>query len=301
MSLKAESSAQTMFTRINQFLTGRSWGGLLVAGWLLVMAVGILDYAAGNNFEVDIFYLLPILAVTWYGNQAAGIATSVFAAAVFAIVDGASRQLSLHWALATWNALVESGFFLIVVMLLSTVKRYAHQLEDLATQDPLTGVANRRSFAQSARLEIGRCERQGSPFAVVYVDIDDFKAINDIHGHNAGDALLHQVAVIIQKHIRDIDTVARLGGDEFAVLLPAVDAEGSRQVIERIRRSLLEAMRDKDWPVTFSIGVVAFFRPPASLEDMVECVDTLMYSVKRSGKNGIAFESWPAPEDIPRS
>jgi diguanylate cyclase (GGDEF)-like protein len=287
-----------MFRRINQFLTGRSWRFILVVGWLLVMLVGILNYVTRRDFEVDIFYLLPIFIVTWYGNKQAGIATAIFATVVFAMIDRANRPFPLHLALTIWNAFVEFGFFLIVVILLSTVKRYAHQLEELATQDPLTGIANRRHFAQSARLEIRRCERQGSPFTVVYVDIDDFKVVNDTQGHNVGDALLCQVAVTIKKHTRDIDTVARLGGDEFAILLPSVDVEGAKQVIERICRSLLEAMTDKDWPVTFSIGVVAFSQPPASLDEMVERVDTVMYSVKRRGKNRIAFESWPMPEII---
>jgi diguanylate cyclase (GGDEF)-like protein len=279
-----------MLNRFNLFLLNLPDRSFIVLSWLLVLAIGLIDLVVASDVNIDVFYLLPILSITWYVSKKAGIATSIFGAVILDATDIISKHFSYNWAFVLWNGFAQLGFFLVTVLLLSVVKRDTNRLQELATQDPLTKIANRRSFAQFAKVEIHRLERHGPPFTVAYIDLDDFKTVNDTRGHHVGDTLLRHVGDIIQRHTRDIDTVARLGGDEFAIMLPETDSDGARQVLERIHHLLQVDMAENGWPVTFSIGVMTYICPPSSVAELVEFADTLMYSVKRSGKNNIAFE-----------
>lgn len=285
-----------MLKHIDQFFANKSKAFIFGVGGLLVFLAGVLDYVTGLDFQVDIFYLVPIFIVTWFGNQKTGLATAAFTTVLWTIVNKAAGRHESDWTLILWNAVVEFGFFFAIVSLFSAVRRQTRQLEELATQDALTGIANRRSFSQAALLELHRCKRYGSPFTVAYLDLDNFKEVNDTQGHNAGDELLRQVARAMQTHLRDLDLAARLGGDEFAILFPGADARSSMLVVNRIQALLLEEMARRGWPVTFSIGVVTFSEAPESLEAMIACVDDAMYSVKKNGKNRTAFALWPPSE-----
>jgi diguanylate cyclase (GGDEF)-like protein len=104
---------------------------------------------------------------------------------------------------------------------------------------------------------------------------------------------LRKVAITIREDIRNVDTVARLGGDEFAVLFPETDVDEAKHIIERAQCHLTDVVANPGCPVTFSMGVVVFSKPPASAEEMLEFADKVMYSVKTRGKNGIQIASWP--------
>jgi diguanylate cyclase (GGDEF)-like protein/PAS domain S-box-containing protein len=158
----------------------------------------------------------------------------------------------------------------------------------LARVDPLTGLANRRAFYEGAELERKRALRHSRPLSVAYVDLDNFKQINDRMGHEVGDQLLIQIGSILQNTLRAEDLAARMGGDEFAILLPENDYESARTAVYKTHRMLTDMAKDKKWPVTFSIGMVTFSVPPESVEEIVRVADDLMYSVKHNGKNSIA-------------
>jgi diguanylate cyclase (GGDEF)-like protein len=119
---------------------------------------------------------------------------------------------------------------------------------------------------------------------VGYLDLDDFKKVNDTLGHAAGDDVLLLVADTLRQNTRSVDFVARLGGDEFAVILPGTDHEGAAQLFARIRTALQDAARRRRVPVGFSVGIVTYRAPPASVQDMVTTADDLMYQAKRDGK-----------------
>jgi diguanylate cyclase (GGDEF)-like protein len=136
--------------------------------------------------------------------------------------------------------------------------------------------------------ELGRAERSGKPLSVAYIDVDDFKTVNDRLGHQAGDALLVSVALTLQESVRTFDCIARLGGDEFIVLMPEIDQEGARVVVERIRRMLDEIFREGHWSSTLSVGLVTFVSVPASIDEIIKAADDLMYSAKKGGKNLVA-------------
>lgn len=263
---------------------------LLVVTVLEVLIIGVVDFLIPTDINADIFYLIPILTGTWYVSQKFGMSLAVISSIIIEIVDRLGRSSSYHWGLTVWNAIAQLIFFLVIVHLLSLVKQESKQLEELATLDPLTGISNRRAFNQLANMTFQRSERQRTHFAAAYIDLDDFKIVNDTYGHSEGDRVLQHVATIIQQNTRNVDTVARMGGDEFIIMLPDTDEAGSHQVINRIKDALHSDMAENGWPVTFSIGGMNFPRPPASVDDLVDQIDTLMYSVKNNGKDNIAFE-----------
>ncbi|MBI3014821.1 MAG: GGDEF domain-containing protein, partial [Candidatus Tectomicrobia bacterium] len=160
----------------------------------------------------------------------------------------------------------------------------------LARTDSLTGVINRRYFFELAQRENSRAHRHKQPFTVMFIDLDNFKDVNDVSGHMTGDALLRLVGETMRKNLRQTDIIARLGGDEFAVLLPETGPEPSVHIVMRkLQENLLQVMEKNGWPVTFSIGAVTFLRPPSSVDEMIRLPDDLMYSVKGKGKNMIKY------------
>jgi len=164
-------------------------------------------------------------------------------------------------------------------------------LEDernLSRVDFLTGIANRRAFYEAVEREANRCKRYKRPFTLVYLDIDNFKTVNDDRGHEEGDRLLRTVAAKLGKVTRQTDTVARLGGDEFAMLLCESDVEAAGVATKGIERALIKLVREHGWGVSFSIGARTFRQPGETVDDMVKLADELMYEVKKSGKNAVA-------------
>jgi diguanylate cyclase (GGDEF)-like protein len=162
-----------------------------------------------------------------------------------------------------------------------------------AVTDELTGLANRRQFLSQMDAEVARSRRSGSPLAIVLADLDDFKQVNDKHGHEAGDRTLRAFADILRDAVRDIDLPVRLGGEEFAVLLPDTDLAGGANLAERIRVTLadrrIESGSDRIG-VTASFGV-SCFPLAASADDLLVDADRRLYDAKRRGKNRVEVSS----------
>jgi diguanylate cyclase (GGDEF)-like protein len=160
-------------------------------------------------------------------------------------------------------------------------------------RDGLTGAYNHRHFQESLQKELGRAERIGRPLSVLMLDIDDFKGINDRHGHPVGDAILSRIVGEIRSEVRgDMDLVARYGGEEFAVLLPETPPDDAREVAERVRRRIDERMfRPPDSEdiirVTVSIGLATFPEDAQSKKELIEKADAALYRAKRGGKNAV--------------
>ncbi len=158
----------------------------------------------------------------------------------------------------------------------------------LSRTDSLTGLANCRAFHEAAEMERKRCARYARPFAVVHIDLDNFKKLNDDEGHAVGDRVLACVAEVFHKRKRAECVAARLGGDEFALLLPEAGHAEAEHAARNLHNWLKTAMQENNWPVTFSVGVVAFVTPPESVDQMAHMVDEAMYSAKHGGKNDVA-------------
>ena len=164
-------------------------------------------------------------------------------------------------------------------------------VERQAAHDELTGLPNRRRAEQLLRDELHRAERLAGQFALVFADIDDFKAINDRYGHPTDDVVLREFANTILETVREIDHPARWGGEEFAILLPGADTEGAAHLAERLREALEDrpiiAASGEEFHVTSSFGIAAFPAEPSEYE-LVAAADAALYDAKRKGKNRVA-------------
>jgi diguanylate cyclase (GGDEF)-like protein len=266
------------------------WRNLLIAFFSMgmVAVIGYIDQLTGAEISFSIFYLLPVAFAFWQGGTWPGVATVAAGTAAWLIADLFTGHQYTHPVIPYWNALMRGFIFLAVGILLRRLKNALDKETRLATRDALTGIGNWRHFEAVAARELGRAKRTGKPLSVAYIDLDDFKTVNDRLGHQAGDALLVSVASTLQESVRTFDCVARLGGDEFIVLMPETDRKGARAVIERVRTLLHNYFEEERLPSTLSIGLATFVDVPASIDVMIKSADDLMYRVKKSGKDSVA-------------
>jgi diguanylate cyclase (GGDEF)-like protein len=167
-----------------------------------------------------------------------------------------------------------------------------NELQDQSARDPLTGLFNRREFNQRLETERERGRRYGKACSLLMIDVDHFKAINDRHGHPAGDEVLTTIADLLRLRVRPMDVVCRYGGEEFAVLLPETDSAGATALAERIRRAVADSaiLVNEEIPLraTVSIGVASFSGPWREDIDPVSMADEALYRAKHEGRNRVA-------------
>jgi diguanylate cyclase (GGDEF)-like protein len=171
----------------------------------------------------------------------------------------------------------------------ATLRREVARLQvfrSMAYRDPLTGLWNRRYFEERLNEEQSRSQRAGSGrrFSVLVVDINDFKAINDAHGHPVGDALLKWTGEFLVTHLRTHDVPCRTGGDEFAVLLPDVSSEDAARLVTRLREQLVVANRSREIPLRLSLGTATWPDSGGTCAELIAHADEEMYADKRRQK-----------------
>lgn len=258
---------------------------ILAVGLALTLGVGFLDYHTGYEISFSVFYMAPTAFLAWKGGRGAGLIGAVAGAAVWLHVEVISgHTFSQPWIIY-WNTFVRLVFFVVTAQLISQQQRVLSLERSLSGSDHLTGLMNGRSFFREGETVRALCARHARPLTVIYMDLDDFKKVNDSRGHQEGDHLLQLVGRGLQRAARASDLVARLGGDEFALLLPETGHAESERFISRLRSSL-EAEIDRTlWPIGYSVGAVTFPTPPADLETAIAMADRMMYEVKGEGKD----------------
>ena len=191
------------------------------------------------------------------------------------------------------------GAYVLAVLLLSigavlmATDRVRTELEHMATHDGLTGTLNRRAILDRCEEEHERSLRYGQPFALMMVDLDHFKAVNDTHGHAAGDRVLRALSHMLQQRLRKTDLVGRYGGEEFAVVLPGATAEAAQRILDDIRQSFREldfVFGGATIRCTFSAGV-ADFPAHREVERLVPAADEALYAAKREGRDRVKTSS----------
>jgi diguanylate cyclase (GGDEF)-like protein len=202
----------------------------------------------------------------------------------------------LYAALGSFALLVLVGLLFggPILRTLGDFRRVASQ----AATDSLTGLANRWTFDEELALEWRRAERVGDPLALILLDIDNFKYVNDTHGHQAGDEVLRRVGQVLAASVRHVDLAARYGGEEFGVIVPETDLDGAVELAERLRVALeaeqVELTDGTRLSVTASFGAAVKGDLPGG-EDLVAAADEALYAAKRAGKNRVA----PSPAREP--
>jgi len=263
-----------------------------IASFILIIVIAVIDFYTGYQLSFSIFYLMPVIWITWKAGKLAGIIYSFLSAIAWLEADLLAEHLYTNLLIPYWNALMRLGMFILITYLLSALKQSLLKEQQSSRTDHLTQISNSKAFMEILKLELERAKRYGRPFSVSYVDVDDFKMINDTQGHQAGDELLKDIARIIQESLRQVDIVSRLGGDEFCILLPETNQEMAAEVLRRVNDKLKEILFDHSQQVTFSIGCVTYKDVPDSLDEIIQIADDLMYQVKKTGKNNILFRSF---------
>jgi diguanylate cyclase (GGDEF)-like protein len=259
----------------------------LLLSCILLCLVTWLDIYSSDELRITSLYLIPILLVTWNNGRRWGYLFAAVSVTVLLIVDmrmESTGSKHLYFQIDTVGRLLSY----IVVIIMASKLRSAYESERrLACTDGLTLLMNRRAFYNALEAELARSARHAHPFALLYIDCDNFKQVNDTMGHREGDNLLRAISETMRKNVRRGDLVARLGGDEFAIFFPETDDKGVVSVVADLTRKLDHAVAGAYPQVSFSSGIAVFLNAPTSLEEVVMRADQLMYQVKSAGKNGL--------------
>ena len=278
-----------MFTTADGWLASRSQWQVLALALCALAGIGFIDYATGYEISLSLFYLVPVGIAAWYAGRRAGVALALLSCAVWFVADAATGHLYTHSLIPVWNALVRFGFFLVTALLLVALRQRLAAERLQARTDTLTGLLNSRAFMERLEYTLALAGRSGNPLTLAYIDVDNFKGINDQYGHSEGDRVLRAFGQAMAECTRRADTAARIGGDEFALLLTNLEAKGTAEAISKLTHRLQESLRAGGKPVTCSIGVVTFKKLPGNADEAMKAADALMYEVKRKTRNDVAF------------
>jgi diguanylate cyclase (GGDEF)-like protein len=204
-------------------------------------------------------------------------------------VDRLKRIQQIVLVILLTTLLVEARF--IFRPLVKRVHEYAIELYEMASTDGLTGLANRRHFVEVATRDVTLAHRSSRPLALLMVDIDHFKRVNDNYGHQTGDAVLQRFAEHTRRSLRRSDFIGRVGGEEFAILLPGADPDGATAVAEKLRGEV-EAAKDDNPKIpryTISVGIACLEPADAGLDDLMRRADNALYGAKNEGRNRAAY------------
>jgi diguanylate cyclase (GGDEF)-like protein len=282
-----------MRLNLTDFLEHRSKPFLALFGSMLFGGVILADFATGREIDSSILYLFPISYFAWYFSSRIGSIVALLSVFVWLLLNHLKAPHYSREAIFYWNGTINLALYLILVFILGEVKAIYRRERENSRLDFLTGMINQRGFHEVLRRERERASRLETPTSLAYIDLDDFKLVNDRFDHQTGDSVLASVGRTLRNSIRNIDLAGRLGGDEFCILLPNTDSNGARVVIEKLKEALSGVMKTSDWHVTFSIGAVTFLRPIKSADEMIRAADRVMYSAKTQGKNRIVYAVEP--------
>ena len=264
----------------------RGWLGALTLGvaFAALIAVGFVDFLTGPEVTLSVFYFVPIAWVTWRVGRSAGWLLSLIGTVTWQAADYLAGLTYRFAATPLWNGAVRLIFFIAAVHILAQLQGQLALTRALALTDALTELPNSRHFDQAAERLIADASRRSAPLSVAYLDLDDFKGINDTYGHAEGDRVLQCVALALQQTVRASDFIARIGGDEFALLMPDTDALNADIMLERLRGEVEDELSRTGHAVTLCIGVTTFVTPPRTVQEMLAAADERMYEVKRRRK-----------------
>lgn len=285
----------------------------LAAFVLLCVGVTYLVFGRGANGPSTswMFLVLPLIiwaAYRFTQREVTTVIAAVSAVAIWYTLDGrgpfssTSLNTSLLMLLAFISTLVVTGLLLNAVEVerrraIKDLEQELRGIKDEAISDPLTGLSNRRYLWHFLPYELLRVARRETSLAVIMIDLDHFKRVNDSYGHEAGDLVLTTVAGLLRSHIRDSDIACRYGGEEFVLVLPDATLDGTKRRAEGIRKAIremkLEHLGRPITGVTASIGIAMFPDHAEDSESLMRIVDDLLYEAKNSGRDRVVTSIGP--------
>ena len=259
----------------------------ILAATTLAITVEIHSNVRPANDD-EILYLWIAIFVFYFLGRRAGLAHMALVAVGYWLAiftrDSARTEDLLRWAI-TVSTLTAAG--LLVDHLARRQDGTIESLNAAVRSDPLTGLLNRKGFAEAFAVALSAAQRRDAPFALLVGDLDRFKLVNDRLGHGAGDETLRSVATLLDQSTRGNDRAARLGGEEFAVLATDADAQQARQAAERLRERIEAAFAGHPVPVTISLGVAVYPEDGTDSDALMLAADRALYRAKESGRNRV--------------
>jgi diguanylate cyclase (GGDEF)-like protein len=251
-----------------------------------------------SSINFTLFYEIPIIIVCWYSRTDFAIALAVLCVSEWSFINIIRIGINKGLMVYIFDILIRLFMYLFIIFILSRLKINSWNEKALARKDNLTGVYNLNGFYELMNLELYKMKRYKKPITLAYLDIDNFKKINDRFGHSSGNDVLVKLTKIIQGNIRKSDFIARLGGDEFIIVYPDMDIQRARIAIDKIRNVVSDQMKSKSLECFLSIGVGIFNNWDKSIDDMISVVDQLMYKVKNSTKNDVLLMEYEQSDII---
>lgn len=249
--------------------------------------LGYLHWLSGPSYEFHLFFSVPVTLAAWWLGFLPGVSLSIVIVAFWFGIDMHLGNTSEPAVALALNSTMRLILYCFEVWVLSHFRRVLNRESSMAREDTLTKLPSRREFIDRGQNALALAQRQELAIAAVFIDLDRFKEVNDTKGHAEGDKLLACVAGVLRQHVRVSDVVGRLGGDEFSMILSAMNYATAQHYVNSLRLSLLNAMSEQGWPVTFSIGVACYQRAPKELDSLLSDADALMYEVKRGGRDRV--------------
>ncbi|XOB62461.1 GGDEF domain-containing protein [Campylobacterota bacterium DY0563] len=260
--------------------------------FVLILILGVMQFLFRETVTIAPLYIFPILFSSWYGSKITGILSAFLSTLVFVVIETTyNRVLPTFNELLLLSAPYLTAYLLLAILIINF--RDVHRIEVYAADtDNLTGLHSARSFYVELANELLRSKRYNHVFSLAYLDVDNFKNINDSLGHIAGDKLLKEVANCLVSSLRATDVIARLGGDEYACLLHETNQQKAKSAFLKTVDLLNKRMVKNKWDVSFSIGVMTFENIPEDIKEAIDLADKLMYSVKNDNKDNIAYQTY---------
>jgi diguanylate cyclase (GGDEF)-like protein len=252
---------------------------LATAAVASIALIGV-DRVIDSDAHLLLGFFVIVVMMTWTGHTIDATITSGILLGLWSGIDAGEATTSI----VLLGLLSATVLLALGILLTRTFRKLILEMDEAARRDSLTGLLNTGAFQEIAERERARALRTGKPISVAFLDLDQFKQINDAHGHVVGDAVLAAFGSVIQRSVRVTDIVARVGGDEFTLVFPETDQFETSAVLQRIRHRI--SMRTDIPLVTATMGFVTFTAPPDSVEEMVRMADELMYRAKHRHEDG---------------
>jgi diguanylate cyclase (GGDEF)-like protein len=288
LGLLAAFAVAIVAFRARRFFPRRTRTRLLIESWSMVMFItGVLWFTGKSSSPLLNLYLLPIILSALTLGRLVTLLQVAVIAACHLLLAAATPGLDVVSLVYASQAVGQLAPFLLVAYLTTTlsadITEARERIENLAQNDALTGLYNLRMFNEVWQREHGSAERDRGVYALLMIDMDKLKDINDSFGHDAGNSAITLVAQCLQRSIRNTDYAARFGGDEFAVLLPGASPEVAEAVVKRVRHNVYKTtldLRSRMIRCSVSIGVVNYPKDGRDMRELLSIADRKMYRDK---------------------